>query len=106
MYQLVFYVPIEHVEKVKEAIFAEGAGWSKNYSHCAFQTLGTGQFKPSADANPFIGRCGEVSKVDEYRVETIVEKDKLKAVISALKQAHPYEQPAYNIFELYQWGEI
>jgi structural hemagglutinin/hemolysin toxin protein RtxA len=104
MYQLVFYVPTTHVEEVKEAIFAEGAGYSKDYSHCTFQTLGTGQFKPSANANPFIGERGEIAQVEEYRVETIVEKDKLKAVIAALKQAHPYEQPAYSVFELYQQG--
>lgn len=106
MLQLVFYVPVESAEKVKKAIFEAGAGWSEKYTQCCFQNLGTGQFFSEKGANPTIGKVGELKKVEEYRIETIVAEDKIEAVIQALKASHPYEQVAYNIYQLYRWGEI
>lgn len=100
MFKLVFYVPVPQVEEVKEAIFAIGAGKLGNYSHCAWQVLGQGQFKPLAGSQPFIGSANSLEVVDEFRVEILVEEDLIKEAITALKQAHPYEEPAYEVIKL------
>lgn len=100
MYKLVFYVPISHLESVKEAIFAAGAGRIGNYEACCWQVLGQGQFRPTQGANPFIGREGDLSRVEEYKVELVCADEHIKAAVAALKQAHPYEEPAYEVWRL------
>jgi len=100
IYQLYFYVPESHVDKVKQALFDAGAGRYQGYEHCAWQTLGQGQFKPLANSQPFIGQVDKLETVAEYKVELICDASCLQAVLSALKLAHPYEQPAYGIFPL------
>lgn len=94
---LCFYVPETHVETVKEAVFQAGAGVWSNYSHVAWQTLGTGQFKPLTGSNPTIGETDGLSKVQEYKVELFCPKEKIDMVIEALKKAHPYEEPGYYV---------
>ncbi len=98
-YKLCFYVPQTHVESVKQAVFAAGAGQVGRYSQCSWQVLGTGQFKPESGAQPFLGQVHQLEQVSEWRVETIVEARHLQAVIQALKQAHPYEEPAYDVIQ-------
>lgn len=100
MYKLVFFVPDSHVEEVKEAIFATGAGKIGNYSHCSWQTLGQGQFKPLQGSDPFSGIQGNLSRCEEWRVELVLEKSLAKVAITALKKAHPYETPAFDLIEL------
>ena len=100
MYKLVFFVPDSHVEEVKEAIFATGAGKIGNYSHCSWQTLGQGQFKPLQGSDPFSGIQGNLSRCEEWRVELVLEKSLAKEAITALKNTHPYETPAYDLLEL------
>lgn len=100
MYQLIFYVPTTHIEQVKSAIFAAGAGRYEDYDCCCWQTLGTGQFRPLDGSNPFIGEQGKTEKVDEYKVETICKNEVLQDVINALVKSHPYEEPAYSYFEV------
>ena len=100
-YKLVVFIPIDSVEKVSKAVFAAGAGWIGNYSHCGFGTEGTGSFLPLQGAKPAIGKKGQLEKVPEIRFETIVPADKLDAVIAAMKKAHPYETPAFDVFKLY-----
>ncbi|VUD56707.1 GTP cyclohydrolase 1 type 2 [Thalassocella blandensis] len=97
MYKLVFYVPATHVEAVKEAVFAAGAGTIGFYDKCAWQTEGLGQFRPLEGSDPFLGASGELEKVNEYRVEMVCEESCIKAAVSALKQAHPYEEPAFDV---------
>lgn len=99
-YKLCFYVPETHLEQVKTAVFAAGAGHIGNYDCCAFQVRGQGQFRPLDGSQPFIGQQGEVGVVSEYRVETIVTEANLQAAISALRLAHPYEEPAIDLFRL------
>jgi structural toxin protein (hemagglutinin/hemolysin) RtxA len=89
------YVPESHLEKVKQAMFSAGAGKSGNYDQCAWQTLGIGQFRPLPGSTPYCGSQGELSRITEYSLETICQQQNLAAVIAALKQAHPYEEPAY-----------
>ncbi len=101
IYQIYYYVPKSHLEQTKSAIFAAGAGKIGNYSYCAWQTKGTGQFKPEPKSNAYIGKIGKVSKVIEYKVETICSAKNLKLIIKALKNSHPYEQPAFGAIKIY-----
>ena len=100
MYKLVFFVPQSHVEDVKAAVFAAGGGKMGDYQECCWQVAGSGQFRPSAAANPFIGNAGELERVDEYRVEMVCADDQIRAAVAALKAAHPYEEPAYDVWRL------
>ena len=100
-YKLVVFVPIESVAEVSNAVFAAGAGKIGNYSHCGFGADGTGTFLPQKGAKPSIGRKGKLEKVAEIRFETIVPAEKLEDVIAAMKKAHPYETPAFDVFKLY-----
>jgi hypothetical protein len=98
MYALVFFVPGTHLEEVKNALFAKGAGTMGNYDRCSFQVRGEGQFKPLAGSDPFIGSEDVVERVEEWRVEMIVSEQVVKEVIEALLAAHPYETPAYHLY--------
>ena len=100
MYKLCFYVPTTHVDEVKAAIFAAGAGRVGDYDCCAWQVLGEGQFRPLAGSQPFIGAQGQHETVAEYKVETVCEDALIHTVVAALKVAHPYEEPAYQIWRL------
>lgn len=99
-YKLIFFVPDTHVEQTKAAVFAAGAGRQGDYDCCAWQSQGTGQFRPGAGANPYLGSSGEVEQVAEFRVETLVDEPVMAAVLAALREAHPYEEPAYEIVAL------
>lgn len=100
MLKLCFYVPATHLEKVKTACFAAGAGRIGNYDSCAWECLGMGQFRALPGAKPFLGKPLETEKVAEYRVEMILEAKLAKDVIAALKASHPYETPAYDIVRI------
>lgn len=100
LYQITFYVPKEQCEEVKEAMFKAGAGTLDNYEACAWQTLGEGQFRPKEGSNPFLGETDKLEKVLEYKVEMLCPFENIKAVIKAMKKAHPYEVPAYGVVNL------
>lgn len=100
MYKLCFFVPESHLESVKTAVFAAGAGRLGDYEHCCWQTLGQGQFRPMAGSQPFIGTTDELSRLSEWKVEMVVADACIRAVIAALKQAHPYETPAFEVWPL------
>lgn len=100
MFKLIYYVPQSHLEETKQAVFAAGAGGIGNYEQCAWQVLGTGQFKPVKGANPFIGELDALERVAEWRVETIVPEQNAQAVAKALKASHPYEEPAFEFMQL------
>jgi len=97
MYKLCFYVPESHLEVVKAAVFAAGAGRIGDYDNCCWQVLGQGQFRPLAGSKPFLGQSGTVECVSEYRVEMVCEVRLVKAVVAALLDAHPYEEPAWDV---------
>lgn len=97
-----FYVPIDHCESVKRAMFAAGAGReneSSHYDRCAWQTEGVGQFRPLSGSQPAIGKLMVEATVKEFKVEMIVPASCLQTVLAAMKKAHPYEQPAYYVME-------
>ena len=100
-FKLIVFVPQNDLAKVSNAIFAAGAGAIGNYSNCSFATPGMGTFKPLAGAKPAIGKKGKLEKVLEIRLESIVPEGKLNAVLAAMKKAHPYETPAYDVVQLF-----
>ena len=100
MYKLVIYVPESHLEAVKSALFAAGAGRMGDYDSCAWQVLGQGQFRPLEGSQPYLGQQGQVEHVPEYRVELVCADECINDVLSALRRAHPYEEPAYDVWRL------
>jgi len=100
MYKLTYFVPLDAKEKTKEALFNIGVGKYNNYEFCSFETLGVGQFKPIKDANPHIGRLDKVEKVQEYKVEMICCDELIREAVKVLKESHPYEEVAYEVFRI------
>jgi structural toxin protein (hemagglutinin/hemolysin) RtxA len=104
MYKICFYVPESHLEEVKNAMFAAGAGKIGNYSNCAWQVLGEGQFLALEGNQAYLGTEGHLEKVVEYKVEMVCEDRIIRNIILALKGAHPYEEPAYQVWKVEdQW---
>jgi hypothetical protein len=97
MYVLVCYLPESHLESVKSALFASGAGSMGGYDQCCWQTRGLGQFIPSSTSNPYIGVREELAQVEEWRIELVVKEEDASSVIEALKRSHPYEVPSYHL---------
>lgn len=97
MYKITVYVPDSHLESVKTAMFVAGAGRVGNYESCAWQVKGSGQFRPIEGATPFLGYVGALEQVEEWKVELVCEDGLVRDVIRALREAHPYEEPAYDV---------
>lgn len=100
MYKITFYVPTSHVEPVKAALFSAGAGKIGQYSCCAWQVLGEGQFMPLEGHQAFLGETNQLEKVAEYKVELVCDDNVIQQAVLALKQSHPYETPAYQVIKL------
>lgn len=96
----VVFVPAENADAVRQAMFAAGAGHIGDYSQCSWSVPGTGQFLPNENATPTIGSVGTVEQVPEDRVEMIAPSGRRGHVLAALRTAHPYEEPAFDIFAL------
>jgi dinuclear metal center YbgI/SA1388 family protein len=103
-YKLVTFVPEAHVDKVRTAMCEAGGGHIGEYSYCTFQTPGAGTFMPSQKATPFLGSIGKINKEAELRLEVLIPAKSLAAVIDAMKAAHPYEEVAYDVYELAEPG--
>jgi dinuclear metal center YbgI/SA1388 family protein len=100
LFKLAVFIPESHHEKVRNAMFAAGAGWIGNYSHCSFNIEGTGTFLPHEGSDPFIGKQGKLTEAREIRLETVVPLSARKKVISAMLKAHPYEEVAYDLYSM------
>jgi hypothetical protein len=100
MFKIIVFIPQEHTESVKQALFKAGAGKIGNYDCCSFESHGTGQFKPLKGSTPYLGSEDVVEKVAEVKLEMVCSKDNLKKAIKAMKEAHPYEEVAYDILKL------
>jgi len=100
MYKLSYFVPTEAKEKTKEALFNVGAGKFRNYDCCSFESEGMGQFRPLDGANPYIGEHNKMEYVKEYKVEMICDDALIKKAVEVLKEAHPYEEVAYEVIKL------
>jgi dinuclear metal center YbgI/SA1388 family protein len=100
--KLVTYVPIEHFEKVRNALYEVGCGHIGNYDSCGFAISGQGNFRPLEGATPFLGNVGNLETVDEVRLETLVVSGMESIAIETLKFAHPYEEVAYDLVPVEQ----
>jgi len=98
--KLVTFIPAEHAEKVRTAVFNAGAGRIGNYDSCGYNMEGTGSFRGSDNTNPFLGEKGKINYEKEIRFETIFPGYLQSKIISALLNAHPYEEVAYDIYPL------
>ena len=99
-FKIVTFVPVKDAEKVRMAMGDAGAGVLGNYTHASFSTKGVGRFLPGEGAHPAIGEVGKLEKVEEERIEVICQKEKVKAVVAAIKKAHPYEEIPLEIYGL------
>ena len=98
--KIAVFVPTSHEEAVKEALGAAGAGNLGAYSHCSFGVTGKGTFRPLEGSSPFIGETGKQETTEEVRIETIAKAQDAKRITEAILSAHPYEEPAYDIYAL------
>jgi hypothetical protein len=98
--KLVVFVPREALESVREALFAAGAGRIGGYERCSWYTPGTGTFRGGAGTSPAIGEEGREERVSELRLETVYPEERHDDVIAALRRAHPYEEPAFDVYPL------
>ncbi|MFL1465192.1 NGG1p interacting factor NIF3 [Marinobacter sp. DUT-3] len=100
MYKLCYFVPETHLEQTKAALFEAGAGRIGDYDCCAWQCRGQGQFRPLDGSQPFLGQQGELEVVDEYKVELVCKDELIGEALEAFKKAHPYEEPAYEVYRM------
>ena len=100
MYKLNYYVPTAAKEKTKQALFDIGIGMFDNYENCSWETLGQGQFKPVGNANPNIGSLDTLEVLEEYKIEMICSDELIAEAVKTLKEAHPYEEVAYEVFKM------
>lgn len=98
--KIVVFVPVDAAAPVRAAIADAGAGRLGNYDHCTFTTEGEGRFRPTEGAQPTIGAIGTVEVVREHRIEAVVPRAARGAVLAAMRNAHPYEEPAYDLVEM------
>lgn len=104
LFKYAVHVPVSHLDKIKQVIGDAGAGKQGDYTHCSFEIAGIGSFKPGTQAEPFIGEIGKIAKVEEVKIEALVNESSLKKVVAAVLEVHPYEEPAYDIIELKNSG--
>jgi hypothetical protein len=100
VHKLVWFVPEVALDATRDAVFAAGAGRIGEYERCSWYTPGTGTFLARAGADPAIGEVGREERVPELRVETVVPVDRVGAVVQALRAAHPYEEPAFELYAI------
>ena len=98
--KLVVFVPREALDAVREALFAAGAGRIGDYEHCSWYTEGTGTFLGGKGTSPSVGQAGREERVAELRLEAVFPAERQDAVLDALRRAHPYEEPAFDVYEL------
>ena len=99
-FKLVWFVPREALETTRDAVFAAGAGVIGDYTRCSWYAAGTGTFLPGAGSSPAVGQVGKEERVAEVRVETVVPEDRVDEVVAALRDAHPYEEVAWDLYPL------
>lgn len=94
------FVPREALDRVRSALFDAGAGRIGKYEHCSWYAAGTGTFLAGEDTSPTIGERGREQRVSELRLETVFPEERQEEVIAALREAHPYEEPAFDVYPL------
>lgn len=105
LYKLAVFVPKTHAEQLRQALGDAGAGYIGDYSHCSFQTAGQGSFQPQEGSDPYLGKTGELERVDEIKIETIISQSDVKKIQEVVYETHPYEEPAFDLFPLANQGK-
>jgi hypothetical protein len=100
VHKLVVFVPREALDAVRDAVFEAGAGRIGNYERCSWYTQGTGTFRAGEGSSPALGEVGREERVAELRLETVFPAERLEEVVAALRKAHPYEEPAFDVYAL------
>jgi hypothetical protein len=98
--KLVVFVPREALDALRDALFAAGAGRIGDYERCSWYTEGTGTFFGREGTEPSVGQAGREQRVAELRLETVFPEERQTEVVEALRQAHPYEEPAFDVYPL------
>ena len=98
--KLVVFVPREALDTVRDALFEAGAGRIGDYERCSWYAAGTGTFLGGESASPSVGERGREERVAELRLETVYPAEREVDVVAALRRAHPYEEPAFDLYEL------
>jgi hypothetical protein len=98
--KLIVFVPREALDTVRAALFEAGAGRIGDYEHCSWYTEGTGTFLGGEGTSPNVGQAGREERVAELRLETVFPAGRQDEVLAALRRAHPYEEPAFDVYEL------
>ena len=98
--KLVWFVPEEALHATRDAVFAAGGGRIGEYERCSWYAAGTGTFYGGEGTSPALGESGREERVAEFRVETVVPEGRIRDAIVALRLAHPYEEPAYDVYPL------
>lgn len=99
MLVIVCFAPLSHADAVRRALAEAGAGAVGAYTACSFTARGEGRFRPGAGADPYLGEVGELSVVDEVRIECVCPRDRAAVAVAAMLAAHPYEEPAWHCYE-------
>jgi dinuclear metal center YbgI/SA1388 family protein len=100
MLKLVTFVPGDHVDTIRAALCKAGAGVIGKYTNCSFKVAGTGTFQGDETTRPYLGKGGRFEEVEEWRLEVLVPESRHRAVLQALRESHPYEEPAYDVYPL------
>jgi len=104
--KIIVFVPLTHANVVREAIGKAGGGTIGNYTHCSFSTRGIGRFKPNSNANPHLGKTNILEEVKEEKIEFVCPKDKAKQIMEKIKEVHPYEEVALDVYPLLDEKDI
>ena len=99
---LVIFVPVTHVDILRETLGKAGAGHIGNYAFCSYSVRGTGRFLPLQNAHPAIGKTGKLEEVVEERIETVCYRKDVKKIIKEVKKVHPYEEPVIYVQQMLQ----
>lgn len=103
MYKISILVPKTHADSVREALFSGGAGRIGSYDSCSFSTPGIGRFRPMEGSDPYIGTQGRLESVEEEKIETVCRKENIRDVLKKVQEAHPYEEPVIDVWEILDW---
>ena len=104
--KIITFAPLENADAIRLALGDAGAGQIGEYSFCSYSTVGKGRFVPSENANPHIGTSDIAEVVEEERIEVVCDRANAKRVIKAMKQAHPYEEVAFDIYPLVDESQL
>lgn len=106
MFLLIIYSPVQNADAIRNAAASAGAGRIGQYEACSFSSRGTGRFRPLEGANPMIGTIDMSEETEEERIEMVAPRDRIKAIMAAILEVHPYEEPAIHVLSLESYKSL